>query len=132
MNDELSPDVLAELREQLENARIQLRANLRALQVDETTQGREDVQESRYEEVHDSGDDGATLEQLERDTEQAAVLRQRLVEVEHALSKFALGTYGLCEVCGKPIPVARLRVMPEARYDVQHQAEIEARARPTG
>jgi hypothetical protein len=27
----------------------------------------------------------------------------QLAEVEHALGKFALGTYGVCEKCGRPI-----------------------------
>lgn len=127
MNEELSPDVLAELHTALEQTRTQLRADLQALRTDETTQGREDTQESRAEEVGDSGDEGADLEQLERDHAQADVLRRRLAEVQHALGKFAHGTYGMCEVCGKPIPLARLRILPEARYDVQHQAEIDAR-----
>jgi DnaK suppressor protein len=127
MNEELSPEVLGELHAELELARTQLRADIQALRTDERTQGREDTRESRAEEVGDSGDDGANLEQLERDHAQANVLRHRLAEVDHALDKFAQGAYGVCEVCGKPIPLARLRILPEARFDVQHQAEIDAR-----
>jgi RNA polymerase-binding transcription factor DksA len=26
----------------------------------------------------------------------------------------------MCEGCGRPIPVARLRIIPEARFDVEH------------
>jgi len=35
--------------------------------------------------------------------------------VEAAIARLAEGTYGLCEVCGQPIPPARLEAMPAAR-----------------
>jgi RNA polymerase-binding transcription factor DksA len=47
--------------------------------------------------------------------------------VDRALAKFDAGTYGVCERCGQPIPLARLRRVPAARFDAPHQAEFEAR-----
>ncbi len=132
MHSELTPAILDELRAQLEQARARLQADLRVLHTDERTEGREDPAESRYEEVHDRGEDSATLEGLEREADTVAVIRQQLGEVEHALSKFSQGTYGLCEDCGEPIPLARLRLVPEARYDARHQAEHEARTPGAG
>jgi DnaK suppressor protein len=41
-------------------------------------------------------------------------IRQEIAAVEHALSKFEKGTYGLCEKCGQPIPPERLEVRPQA------------------
>jgi RNA polymerase-binding transcription factor DksA len=41
-------------------------------------------------------------------------IRDQLTEVEHALSKFDSGTYGLCDHCGQPIEPARLEALPEA------------------
>ncbi len=41
-------------------------------------------------------------------------VRDQLVEVEHALSKFEQGTYGLCDVCGQHIEPARLEALPQA------------------
>ena len=41
-------------------------------------------------------------------------LTERLVDVERALEKFALGTYGHCECCGARIDWARLEAKPEA------------------
>ena len=46
----------------------------------------------------------------------ANTLRETLVEVEHALSKFDGGSYGTCEECGNPIAPARLEAMPAARF----------------
>ncbi|HSJ27442.1 MAG TPA: TraR/DksA C4-type zinc finger protein [Acidimicrobiia bacterium] len=37
-----------------------------------------------------------------------------LHKVEHALRRIESGGYGICEVCGEPIPVARLEVLPYA------------------
>ena len=44
----------------------------------------------------------------------AAALRERLSEVRGALAKIDQGTYGVCEVCGKQIALARLEAMPAA------------------
>jgi DnaK suppressor protein len=41
-------------------------------------------------------------------------VRDQLAEVEHALHRFDQGTYGLCEICGRPIEPARLEALPQA------------------
>jgi DnaK suppressor protein len=41
-------------------------------------------------------------------------MEQRLLRVEHALSKIESGTYGRCDICGQPIEPERLEVLPEA------------------
>jgi RNA polymerase-binding protein DksA len=45
---------------------------------------------------------------------------QMLREVDEALQRVAKGTYGLCVVCGKPIPKARLQIMPYATLCMKH------------
>ena len=45
----------------------------------------------------------------------ATELREALDEVDAALARLHDGTYGACEVCGKPIGAARLEAMPAAR-----------------
>jgi RNA polymerase-binding protein DksA len=37
-----------------------------------------------------------------------------LRKVEHALDRVEKGSYGVCEVCGESIPVARLEALPYA------------------
>ena len=39
----------------------------------------------------------------------------QLAEVDNALGKFDKGTYGVCEICGQPIPLERLEALPQAR-----------------
>lgn len=41
--------------------------------------------------------------------------RHHLVEIDAALTRLAVGTYGTCERCALPIPDGRLRVRPVAR-----------------
>lgn len=42
-----------------------------------------------------------------------------LDKVNRALDRVARGTYGLCESCGKPIPVERLDVLPYSTLCVE-------------
>jgi len=55
-------------------------------------------------------------ETLELETRLALEKRiiDQLAEIEHALSKFEEGTYGLCDNCGQPIDPARLEALPQA------------------
>jgi RNA polymerase-binding transcription factor DksA len=46
--------------------------------------------------------------------------RDHLTEVEAALERVAAGTYGICEVCHRPIDRARLDARPTARTCVHH------------
>lgn len=71
--------------------------------------------------------DEASLEIESRN--EAALLRQQqheLDEVNHALTKIAEGTYGICEASGDVIPEARLRAMPHTRYCIEDQRKAEA------
>lgn len=48
-----------------------------------------------------------------------------LYEIEEALKRIELGTYGICEMSGEPIPIERLEAIPFARYTVQCQEQME-------
>lgn len=54
-------------------------------------------------------------------------------EVDAALGRILYGTYGVCEETGKPIPAARLRAIPWARFrrEVQERLEKEGLVSPT-
>jgi RNA polymerase-binding transcription factor DksA len=53
----------------------------------------------------------------------ASELREALDEVDAALERLESGSYGNCEVCGKPIGVARLEAMPAARLCIADAAK---------
>jgi RNA polymerase-binding transcription factor DksA len=52
-----------------------------------------------------------------------------LYEIDQALKRIELGTYGKCEMSGKPIPRARLEAIPFARFTVQCQSQLEKQSR---
>lgn len=48
-----------------------------------------------------------------------------IAEIDLALARVEDGTYGECEECENPIPIARLRAIPTARRCVECQAALE-------
>jgi len=48
-----------------------------------------------------------------------------LYEIDQALKRIELGTYGICEMSGKHIPRARLEAIPFARFTVECQSQLE-------
>ena len=48
-----------------------------------------------------------------------------LYEIDEALKRIELGTYGTCEMSGKPINHERLEAIPFTRYTVECQSQLE-------
>ena len=116
--DKQSESAFAEMRIALERARESLRAHLAAL--------RTQLEPDDYTEmVGDQSDMSAARSEWEREFIEEHNLHDRLADVEHALARLDAGTYGVCEECGRPIPLARLKILPWARYDVEHQVAFE-------
>ena len=51
--------------------------------------------------------------------------RQGLREIDEALQRIEVRTYGVCQMTGKPIPKARLNAKPWAKYTIEAAREIE-------
>ena len=101
---------LDSLRSQLENERKHLTEELEQLISDARSP------EERREGSPFGKREEEAAETLELETRLALEkrIREQLVEVENALSKFEAGTYGLCDSCGEPIDPARLEALPHA------------------
>jgi DnaK suppressor protein len=52
-----------------------------------------------------------------------------LYEIDQALKRIEQGTYGICEMSGKPIPRARLEAIPFARFTVECQSQLEKQSK---
>ena len=52
-----------------------------------------------------------------------------LYEIDEALKRIDLGTYGKCEMSGKPISRARLEAIPFARFTVECQSQLEKQSK---
>jgi RNA polymerase-binding transcription factor DksA len=123
-NPELTPEVLAELRSALEDKRERLHSAIAGLRSSQDAGPHPSV-DPLVEPEGDRGDASVELEEWDESHQEELDEEVQLAEVEHALAKFSDGTYGTCEDCGRPIPLARLRILPEARYDVQHERFVE-------
>lgn len=55
----------------------------------------------------------------------AAADRKLIREIDDALKRIEDGTYGVCEMTGKPIKVERLEELPWARYSIEAARELE-------
>jgi len=54
-----------------------------------------------------------------------------LYEIDEAIKRLDLGTYGICEMSAKPISHARLEAIPFARYTVDCQSQLEKQNKMT-
>ena len=52
-----------------------------------------------------------------------------LYEIDEALKRIEIGTYGKCEMSGKSIPHARLEAIPFARFTVECQSQLEKQSK---
>jgi DnaK suppressor protein len=62
--------------------------------------------------------------ELDQSLEEGA--QQTLVAIKDALRKIDDGSYGTCEVCGKPIGDGRLAAIPWARLCIDDQRKADA------
>lgn len=67
----------------------------------------------------DSAEGGSMAFEFEKELSVDRNTRDILSQVILARQAVEEGTYGDCRVCGKPIPVARLRVLPHTSLCVQ-------------
>ncbi|WP_308122241.1 TraR/DksA C4-type zinc finger protein [Streptomyces sp. TRM70350] len=56
---------------------------------------------------------------------QRTAVEQVLRDIDAAFARLQAGAYGMCQGCGKPIPVERLEILPHARCCVpcEHRAD---------
>ena len=74
---------------------------------------------------------GAALEKAADEVEEYSTLlpieyslELRLKNIDLALEKIKKGEYGICEKCRKEIPIARLKVSPEARFCLKCSVKV--------
>lgn len=62
----------------------------------------------------ESADGGSIAFEMEMDLSRQQNAQELLDKVMHAYDRMKQGLYGVCEVTGKPIPLARLEALPYA------------------
>lgn len=75
----------------------------------------------------DSVDFASDSQTTELNSQLAEVETRELKQIETALQRMEDGTYGICDVTGKEIPLARLEALPYATTCVEAQRKLEHR-----
>jgi DnaK suppressor protein len=73
-------------------------------------------------------DAGSELFDRSRDLSIVEDFDAQLAEIEHAIGRLEQGTYGRCQVCGRPIGAERLAARPMTRFCIDDQKEAEREA----
>ena len=97
---------LLRLKEMLLKQRQEIFNRQKGLESDWQALGERDIE---WEEEAQKADLATIFDQLDERE------KNEIEEIDLALTKMAQATYGACESCGKPIPLARLEALPAAR-----------------
>ncbi|MEU7021081.1 TraR/DksA C4-type zinc finger protein [Streptomyces sp. NPDC046203] len=121
--DPWTPEEVAEARNELQAEVLRLRSELIHSR-EELTGLMRDSGEGAGDDQADTGSKNITRE---HELSLAANAREMLEQTEHALERLDTGTYGLCEICGKPIGKARMQAFPRATLCVEDKQKQERR-----
>src|SRR4029077_9582688 len=102
----LSPEDLERFRARLEQELATVQARIRART--------EELEATGDPEVSDRGDEAQSTAEREQALDDNSTDRELLGRIERAQSRINMGTYGVSEVSGKPIPIERLEALPTA------------------
>lgn len=107
----LTKKEIGDLRTRLQDERVELAAQLSTIEEDafSSTQSELSGDVGLDDESADAG--SATFER-EKDLSIEQNVRDLLDKIDRALKRIDEGTYGTCEICGKPIEKARVKALP--------------------
>jgi DnaK suppressor protein len=115
----LKKSEIAKFKKRLEEMRSQLIQSLRGTTAEVKTPD-EATGYSQHQADQGTDDFDRTIS-LEVTSREYHILRQ----IERALEKINENTYGICDITGEEIPIARLDAMPYATMTVKAQEKIE-------
>lgn len=112
-------------REKLLNLKDDVMAQIREISKDTLMKSQKDISGdiSGYS-IHPAD---AASDSYERDFNLELVSNERriVMEIDEALKRVEDGTYGICQMSGKPIKKLRLKAIPYAKYSKKCQEKIE-------
>ncbi|MFD9924314.1 TraR/DksA family transcriptional regulator [[Kitasatospora] papulosa] len=121
--DPWTPEEVEEARTELTGEVLRLRSELEAS--GEALAGL--MRDSGDGAGDDDADTGTKNITREHELSLAAHAQETLDQTERALARLDAGTYGLCEICGKPIGKARMQAFPRATLCVEDKQKQERR-----
>ncbi|MFE6662202.1 TraR/DksA C4-type zinc finger protein [Streptomyces sp. NPDC057697] len=118
-----TPEEVAEARAELSSETMRLRSELETASA--ALAGL--MRDSGDGAGDDEADTGTKNITREHEMSLAANAQEMLDQTERALARLDAGTYGLCEICGKPIGKARMQAFPRATLCVEDKQKQERR-----
>ncbi len=115
----LKKEVIAQFKERLEKLRAQMSHMLR--DSTEDVKASDDAKGYSQHQADEGTDDFIRTVSLKVSSEEINVLRQ----IDRALEKIVENTYGVCDMTGEEIPLARLEAIPYATMTVKAQEKLE-------
>jgi DnaK suppressor protein len=115
----------SELYERLKKEQASLKYELQQLKAEEKS-----ADAQREGSPFGKREEGATETfELEKRLALERRLNDASAEVEHAIKKYETGTYGICDLCSRPIEPARLEALPQANLCLECKAHQAKNAR---
>ena len=116
----LTTQEIDELRSRLDAERQELAAQLSTIE-DQAFAATQSDMSGDVGVDDESADAGTATFEREKELSIEQNVRDLIQKIDRALKRIDDGTYGICEVCGKPIPPERLAAIPWARLCIDDQ-----------
>jgi RNA polymerase-binding protein DksA len=107
----LTTQEIDELRTRLESEREELAAQLTTIE-DQAFAATQSDMSGDVGVDDESADAGTATFEREKELSIEQNVRDLIQKIDRALKRIEDGTYGICEVCGKPIEKARIKALP--------------------
>ena len=121
----LTTDEIDELRARLESERADLAAQLTTIE-DQAFAATQSDMSGDVGVDDESADAGTATFEREKELSIEQNVRDLIQKIDRALKRMDDGTYGICEVCGKPIEKARIKALPYVDLCIE---DAQARSR---
>jgi len=118
----LTDDQITRFKQALLDEQVRLTADRKRYADDDRADMEEDAAgDLSHSDPNDPADEGTNLYDRERDQAAIENFDRMLAKIARALVKMDEGTYGLSDMDGTPIPVARLEALPYAVTTVEQE-----------
>jgi DnaK suppressor protein len=115
----------AKARKRLEQERVRLEGVRDGLRRDQGERSQADAAGELSSVDQHPGDLGTETFEQEKNISLLEQVEDELLQIEAAFERLDRGTYGTCQVCGRPIGRERLEALPATRFCIDDQAKAE-------
>ena len=115
----------AKARKRLEQERVRLEGVRDGLRRDQGERSQADAAGELSSVDQHPGDLGTETFEQEKNISLLEQVEDELLQIEAAFERLDRGTYGTCQVCGRPIGKERLEALPATRFCIDDPAKAE-------